>query len=150
MGQADQAAENPAENAGGGKTADYVVGEQGRVGRCRCLLPTGTVGLDAYAQCFARPTGTAIIGAITVAALYFGREVFVPAALAILLSLYWRRSFCCGASVSGAFHRFWRDLLAHAKPSICSVPMKIRPQCDKPTRPGNLYGAKGRPQNCHG
>src|SRR5215470_6331401 len=32
------------------------------------------------------PTGTAIIGAITVAALYFGREVFVPVALAILLS----------------------------------------------------------------
>jgi predicted PurR-regulated permease PerM len=33
-----------------------------------------------------RATGTAIIGAIAIAALYFGREVFVPVALAILLS----------------------------------------------------------------
>jgi predicted PurR-regulated permease PerM len=31
-------------------------------------------------------TGTTIIGAITVAALYFGRDVFVPVALAILLA----------------------------------------------------------------
>src|ERR1700748_755589 len=33
-----------------------------------------------------RATGPVIICAITVAALYFGRDVFVPAALAILLS----------------------------------------------------------------
>ena len=32
------------------------------------------------------PTGTVIVGAITVAALYFGREVLVPIALAFLLS----------------------------------------------------------------
>jgi predicted PurR-regulated permease PerM/methylmalonyl-CoA mutase cobalamin-binding subunit len=32
------------------------------------------------------PTGTIIVGAITVAALYFGREVLVPIALAFLLS----------------------------------------------------------------
>jgi predicted PurR-regulated permease PerM len=33
-----------------------------------------------------RVSGTAVVAAITVAALYFGREVFVPVALAILLS----------------------------------------------------------------
>jgi predicted PurR-regulated permease PerM len=30
--------------------------------------------------------GTVVIGAVAIAALYFGRDVFVPIALAILLS----------------------------------------------------------------
>jgi predicted PurR-regulated permease PerM len=44
----------------------------------------------------------AVVAAIVIATLYFGREVFVPIALAILLSFVLAHSFgCCSV---GTFH----------------------------------------------
>ena len=48
-----------------------------------------------------------VLLALVVCALYFGREIFVPIAIAILLVLFCHRQFsCCGAGASIALFPF--------------------------------------------
>jgi hypothetical protein len=63
-------------------------------GRIRSELPPGLFVMMAV-----------LVTAMVIAILYFGREVFVPITLAVLLSFCWRRQ--CGGSADGG----WAELL---------------------------------------